>query len=122
MTAGIPFSSTGRISSGSRVIGASRPRRRHEPRTGARAGCLQIDLEHLELDRKSRQRDECPRHACGQGWVHRSYALDETITNAVHDVEVFALNRPVAHVSALELIGFVRREVLDRQSKLAVVL
>ena len=53
---------------------------------------------------------------------HVSQALDEALANAVDDVEIFALRRPVAQIAALELIGFVRRELLDRESELAVVL
>src|SRR6186713_1358714 len=122
MTAGIPLSSTGRISSGRRVIRPSRLRRRHDARTGARARCLHIDLEHLELDGEYWLRDECSRDAFGQRGEYRPHTFHETLTNAVDDGAVFALRRPVAHIPAFELIGFVGWEVLDRQSQLTVFL
>ena len=45
----------------------------------------------------------------------RSDALDEAVANAVDDLEILALHRPVAQIAALELIGLVRRELLDRE-------
>ena len=51
-----------------------------------------------------------------------SEAFDEPIANAVDAHEILGLRRPVTEIAALELIGFVRRELLDRESELAVVL
>src|SRR6185295_10718114 len=122
MTAGIPLSSTGRISLGRRVIGASRFRRRHDARTGAGAGCLHINRGHLELDGECRLRDEGSYDAFGHHGEHRSHALHEALTNAIDDVDVVALHWPVAHIPALELIGLMGWEVLHRESQLAVFL
>src|SRR5215203_1695579 len=122
ITAGIPLSSTGRISSGRCVIRASRLRRRHDARTGAWARCLHIDLANLELDGECWLRDECSRDALGQHGEYRPHTLHEALTNAVDDGEVFAARRPVAHIPPLELIGFVGREVPERESKLTVFL
>src|SRR4026207_1845389 len=118
MTAGIPRASTGRISSGRRVIDASRLRRRHDASTGAGTRCLHIDLRNLELDGKCWLRGECSRDAFGQHGEYRSHVFYEALTNAVDDGEVFVVRRPVAHIPALELIGFVGWEGLDRESQL----
>ena len=58
----------------------------------------------------------------GASAIERPEALHETLANAVDDLDVLALERPVAEVAALELIGLVRRELLDRERELAVVL
>src|SRR6185503_11632678 len=91
ITAGIPLSSTGRISSGRRVIGASCLRRRQDARTGAGARCLHIDLRNLELDGECWLRDECSDDAFWQHGEYRSHAFQEALANTVDDDDVFAL-------------------------------
>ena len=122
MTAGIPLSSTGRISSGRRVIGTSRLRRRHDARTGAGTRRLHVDLSTSNSTASAGFEMNAPTMPSGNTGYDRSHALHEALTNAVDDGDVFALRRPVAHIPAFELIGFVGWEVLDRESQLAVFL
>ena len=96
--------------------------RRDEARSRAGSGRLQVDLEHLELDGQRWLRDECAQHVFGHVGDERPEALHETPANAIDDLDVVVLHWPVAQIAALELIGFVRRELLDRDSQLAVLL
>ena len=96
--------------------------RRHQPGAGARTGRLQVDLEHFELDRQARLQDECFQQLFRRIGEKRPDALDEAVANAVDDFNVLALQRPVAEVTALELVGLVRRELFDRERELTVVL
>src|SRR6476659_10185579 len=92
ITAGVPFSSTGRISGGRRVIGISSLHRWDEagPRTWTRR--LQIYLEHLEIDSQRWPRHECLQHVFRCIRVYGPEALDPAPAKAIRDVEITVLN------------------------------
>ena len=122
MTAGMPFSSTGRISAGRRrhrqvsAPPAEPAARRH------RTGRLQKDLAHLELHGHGRRLDGGLQQIFRRIGEDVTEAFQEPVPNAVGDLDVLALHGPVTQVLSLELIGLVRRELLDGQRELAVVL
>src|SRR6185436_6576410 len=107
ITAGVPFSSTGRNSDGRRVIGISWLHRWDEarPRTWARR--LQINLEDLEIDGQGRRRHKCLQQVFRRLREHGLHALCPTTAEAIRDVEVAALCPTMAQVVALELVGLV---------------
>src|SRR5688500_2520198 len=124
ITAGIPLSSTGRISAGSRVscIGLRILDGRHQPRSSARSRRLQVYLEPLECDGQARLVDvrlEHPFRRFGEDGTNGFY---ETLPNAADVLDILGLQWPVAQIAAFELIGFVRGELLDGESELTVVL
>src|SRR5688572_14548984 len=121
ITAGVPFSSTGRISGGRRVMPISALDGRDEAGSRAGSGRLQVDLEHLELDGQRRVRDKCAQNAFGDLGVHRPKAPHKTPTNAIHDLHIVVPHWTVAEVAALELIGLVRRELLDGDGQFPVL-
>src|SRR5688500_14606653 len=121
ITAGVPLSSTDRISGGRRVMRISALHGRDE--AGSRAGSrrLQVDLEHLELDGQRWVRDECAQNVFGDFGVDRPKTPHKTLANAIDDLHIVVPHWTVAEVAALELIGLVRWELLDRDGQFPVL-
>src|SRR4030095_3384718 len=107
ITPGVPFSSTGRISGGRRVIGFSSVHRWEEARSGAWSRRLQVDFEHLEVDRQRGRRDERVQHGFRGVGIHRPEALHKSPADAIRDLDVTVLDSAMVEVAALELIRLV---------------
>src|SRR5678815_2302869 len=107
ITLGVPFSSTGRISDGSRVNGISGLDRWHKARSRTGAGRLQKDLEDLEFDDDCWRRYKRVQHVNRSLRVQGPEALDETTSDALDDLAVLALRDAVVQILTFELIGLV---------------
>ena len=99
ITAGVPLSSTGRISGGRRVMRISALHRRNEASPRAGSGRLQIDFEHLELDGQRRLRDKCVQDIFGRVREDRPEAPHKAPANAIDDLHVVVPHRTVARGS-----------------------
>jgi hypothetical protein len=115
IAAGVPFSSTGRISGGRRVIGISPLHRWDEASPRTWSGSLQVDFEDLELDGQRRRRHKRVKSVFGLV-RHRPDGLYKAPANAVCDFDVSVLYSTMMPITALELVRLVRRERLDCDS------
>src|SRR5262245_46136298 len=90
ITAGVPLSSTGRISGGRRVIlmavSSLGGGREAAPRPWS--GCLQIHLEDLELDGQRRWRHKRVQDVVRCAGIHRFECFDEAPSSTLGDLGV----------------------------------
>src|SRR5262245_39641314 len=107
ITAGVPFSRTGRISDGRRVIGISSLDRWDEARPRTWSGRLQINLDHLEVDGHRCRRHIGVQHVFRCVGIQLPKAPRETPSDALHGLMVVVLNSTVAEVASFELICLV---------------
>src|SRR5262245_22841119 len=119
---GVPFSSTGRISDGSRISGISSLHRRDQTRTCPRSWRLQEYLEDLDVNGQRWSRHKSLQHGFRCVRVEHPEALHKTTPDAIRSFNIAVIDVAMAQVMAFELIRLVRRERLDGDGQLPVLL
>src|SRR5687768_14999900 len=107
ITAGVPLSMTGLMSSGNRVTCTSGLHLRNQPRARPGTWCLHVNLLHLEFNGNRRRENERLQHADRRLGPQGMEALHEAFPDSRDGREIVGLYCTMTQIASFQLVGLV---------------